>query len=79
MHAPDDPKTLLVVAPLLRPDLEKKDKPLYESIGKKFDIEPLLVLRDKDSYMQVANNNQFVYLELVPLGKNFMRHYRKVQ
>jgi len=62
LHASDT--NVDIVEPLLRPDTNKDDQELYEMICKHLDIDPRL--RDKDSYMQVMNYNQFAYFELVP-------------
>jgi len=51
-----------IVAPILRPDLDASDDLSYQKAMTYLGINPNL--EDRDSYMQVMNYNQFLYIEL---------------
>lgn len=53
-----------IVPPMLRPDLDASDASSYEKIAAYLEIDP--ALKDKLSYMQVMNYNQFCYLHILP-------------
>lgn len=54
-----------IVHPILRPDLNKEDLDIYNSIAVQLNVDPTLV--DNESYMQFMNYNQICHLELLPM------------
>ena len=54
-----------IVAPMLRPDLNKDDMKIYEEIATALGIDPSL--EDHFSYMQFMNYNQICHLELLAM------------
>ena len=59
-----------IVAPILRPELNKEDMKLYRDIATALGYDPLL--KDNQSYMQFMNDNQICYLELVPFAPSLV-------
>lgn len=62
-----------IVAPILRPDLDKDDLLLYEEICKKLDIDPSL--EDNESYMQMMCYNSFAYFEILPFAPRLVKNW----
>lgn len=67
-----------IVAPILRPELNKEDMKLYRDIATALGYDPLL--KDNQSYMQFMNYNQICYLELVPFAPSLVdeKHWAQV-
>ena len=63
-----------VMPPILRPDLDKKDKAVYQRMCQRLSIDP--ALKDEDSYMQFMSYNQMCYMELKVVSHYLRKHWK---